>query len=149
MERGRPTKYRRDYHPHLARQLAREGKTDEQIAAGLGIGTATHYRWLKQHTEYRRAVSDSKAVADFRVEQGLFARALGYTEERVEERYNKEGEFIGRKVIRRPVPPSVYAQRYWLKNRRAEQWREVVQDKGGGPEAFLRFLDAGDDHAEV
>ena len=141
MGRGRPSKYRKDYHPYLARLLARDGKTDEQIAQWLEVGAATHQRWKRDHPEYRAALNESKAVVDLQVQNLLLQRALGYTTERVEEIVNQQGEVVRRKVVRQTVPPSVTAQKFWLKNRQREKWSEQPEEEGDGPGGFLKFLD--------
>ena len=142
MARGRRSKYEREYHPHQARLLARDGLTDEQIAKKLVIGVATHHRWKWRYPEYRAAVKESKALVDLKVENVLLQRALGFTEEKVEERYNKEGEFIGRRVTRRTMPPNVAAQRLWLRNRQWGRWGDHPEaERGAGPEGIHRFLE--------
>ena len=65
---------------------ARDGLTDEQIAARIGITTSTLYDWKNKYSEFSEALKRGKEVVDIEVENALLKRALGYdyTEERVE-----------------------------------------------------------------
>ena len=141
MKRGRPTKYDRNYHPHQARLLARDWKTDEQIAKELKISLATHNRWKKRHTEYRQAVTESKAAVDLKVENVLLQRALGYVTENVEERRDSAGNVKEQKITRRAVAPSVPALKLWLRNRQSEQWGDNPP-RDDGSEEVLALLEA-------
>lgn len=58
---------------------ARNGLTDEQIAANIGIGKTTLYRWKNEFREIRESLKKGKEVVDIQVENALLKRALGYT----------------------------------------------------------------------
>lgn len=86
---------------------ARDGLTDEQIAARIGITTSTLYDWKNKYSEFSEALKRGKEVVDIEVENALLKRALGYdyTEERVER--SREG---GKKSIKtvqtvKHIPP--------------------------------------------
>ena len=63
---------------------ARDGLTDEQLAAKIGITAATLYDWKNKYPEISEALKRGKEVVDIEVENALLKRALGYdyTEER-------------------------------------------------------------------
>ena len=108
---------------------ARDGLTDEQIAKNMGINIATLYRWKKEHHEFCEVLKKTKEVVDREVENALLKSAKGYDViETVEElRFNKKtGEYELRvtKRTKRHIPPSQVAQIFWLKNRKAKEWRE-------------------------
>lgn len=114
---------------------AREGATDEQIAAKIGISRKTFYEWQNRFGDIRNAIKKGKAPVDFAVENALLKSALGYyvtvkepiklrTElqtvgkgKKVEERI----EFVEKQVY---IPPNNAAQIFWLKNRKPAQWRD-------------------------
>ena len=102
---------------------ARDGLTDEQIAKNIGIRTSTLYDWKNKHSEISESLKKTKDVADREVENALFKRALGYM---VEEKKITESDKDGKKTERfwRHIPGDVTAQIFWLKNRKAKEWRE-------------------------
>lgn len=58
---------------------ARDGLTDEQIAAKMNIDTATLYRWKKKYCKICESLKRGKEIVDVQVENALLKRALGYT----------------------------------------------------------------------
>ena len=106
---------------------ARDGLTDDQIAAKMGIHPATFYRWQADHCELRDAIKRGKAPVDIEVENALLKRARGgfeVKEKRVERWKDANGnEREHTVIITREVPPDVTAQIYWLNNRRPDIWR--------------------------
>jgi hypothetical protein len=128
---ARPSKYDPLITPVLARALAREGHTDEEIAARLepAVGVTTLSRWKVEHPEFREALNEGKAIVDARVEDSLLQRALGFTvtDTRLEAKADDFGRPMkGGKVIKttRQVSPDVTACIYWLKNRKPRAWRD-------------------------
>ena len=79
---------------------ARDGLTDEQIAKNIGIKRPTLYEWKKRHPDISDALKKGKVVIDYEVENALLKNAL-------------EGDTT--------------AQIFWLKNRRADMWRNKVE----------------------
>ena len=113
---------------------ARNGLTDEQIAANIGCACSTLYDWKGKYSEISEALKRGKEVVDIEVENALLKRALGYdyTEERVER--STEG---GKKSIKtvqtvKHIPPDTTAQIFWLKNRRPDRWRDKQQVEHSG-----------------
>ena len=127
---------------------ARDGLTDEQIAAKIGIHKSTLYDWKDKYSDFSEAIKKGKEVVDTEVENALLKRALGfeYYEEVEELRQNrKTGEFQMMVVKRskKTVPPDTVAQIFWLKNRKPEAWREkaVIDEKNECPDdGFLQAL---------
>ena len=76
---------------------ARDGLTDEDIAAKMGIAIATLYVWKNKYTEVSEALKKGKEVIDIEVENALLKKAL-------------DGD--------------VTSMIYWLKNRKPKQWRD-------------------------
>ena len=100
------------------------GHTQEQIADALGITRGTFCAWCKTHPELGILLS-YKQIADDRVEQALYSRAVGY--ESTEVHYEEGTLGHKTKTITRKVEHNVTAQIYWLKNRRPDRWREQSQ----------------------
>lgn len=76
---------------------ARDGLTNEQIARNIGVNQDTLYRWKNDFPEISEALKKGKDVVDFEVENALLKKAM-------------QGD--------------VTAQIFWLKNRKADKWRD-------------------------
>lgn len=108
---------------------ARDGLTNIQIAANMGIAERTFTEWIARFPTISAAIKKGKEPVDTQVENALLKRALGYD---YEETVTEVEEYPGgrtkkhvRKVIKH-VPADVTAQIYWLKCRKPKQWREKV-----------------------
>lgn len=113
----------------LLQGWARDGLTDEQIAHNMGIAVGTLYRWKNEHSEIDEVLKKNKDIVDREVENALLKSAEGYdyTEEVWERRYVQEKGDYDLVLTKRTVkhmPPSNTAQIFWLKNRKAKEWRE-------------------------
>lgn len=118
---------------------ARDGLTDEQIAANMGIHTATLYDWKKKYPEVSEALKEGKEVIDRQVENALLKRAIGYTYEEVtrelsEDLVTGESKLVVTKVVTKQVAPDTTAQIFWLKNRKHPEWKDKVQQEITGPD---------------
>ena len=102
---GRPTKFQEWFIP-VAKILKSKGLTNEEIAYNLGITHDTLYTYLNVHPDFSEAIRDGRAMADQMVEAALFKRAIGC----------QTGD--------RQYPPDVAAAKFWLMNRKPEEWRE-------------------------
>lgn len=79
---------------------ARDGLTFEQIANNMGINITTLRDWRKKESAISTALKKGREVVDYEVENALLKSAL-------------EG--------------NTTAQIFWLKNRKAREWREKVE----------------------
>ena len=115
---------------------ARDGLSDEQIAKNMGISNSTFYEWQNKYPEISDAIKKGKAPVDIEVENALLKSALGYDYEETVTEIVESPDGTQRKQIKkfkRHMPPSITAQIFWLKNRKAERWRDKpieVEDKG-------------------
>lgn len=107
--RGQPTKYA-PKHVELAFWMAKAGLTDKQIAEEMGVTEQTINNWKKAHPEFFEALKDGKETPDDQVEASLLRRAKGFT--------YQEGDRS------RVALPDTTACIFWLKNRRAAEWRD-------------------------
>lgn len=60
----------------LLQGWARDGLTDAEIAAKVGISRSTLGEWKNKYPEIADALSQGKDVADYAVENSLYRRAL-------------------------------------------------------------------------
>ena len=98
---------------------ARDGCTDKEIAANIGINPDTLYTWKKKFPILADTLKKGKDVVDRQVEKSLLQRALGYSYEETSKKY-EGGVMTERKVTKKHVPPDTTAQIFWLKNRKPE-----------------------------
>ena len=125
---------------------ARDGLTDDQISDALGIHRATFYRCKAAKSDLRDALKISKDIADLRVEDSLYNRAIGceITEITEETEYivDKEGKAkptgrVKRRKITKQIPPDPTSGFFWLQNRSNGKWRSTrhleITGKDGGP----------------
>lgn len=106
---------------------AKDGLIDKEIAGLIGINPNTLYEWKKKYPEVAQALSEGKDVADRRVENALYKRALGFeydevktTTQVVNGRLVKDATVV---KTRKVVAGDVTAQIIWLKNRKPQEWR--------------------------
>lgn len=116
---------------------ARNGLTDEQIAANIGCACCTLYDWKKKYPEIAEALKKGKEVVDIQVENALLKRALGYTYDEVTMEYGIETKRVTKQVV-----PDTTAQIFWLKNRKPEVWRDKRDVGVEAPVEAAQKLDA-------
>lgn len=127
---------------------ARDGLTDIQIANNMSINVSTLYKYKKERREINEALKKGKEVVDIEVENALLKRALGYTYDEVIKERNHDGELVITKIVQKEVQPDTTAQIFWLKNRKAAEWRDRQELEHGGEinspvhEAMLEALKA-------
>ena len=102
---------------------AKDGLTDKQIAAKIGISKQTFYDWQKRYPDFSDSLKRGKEVIDRKVENALLKRALGYSYDEITEITDEKGRTTT-KVITKQVIPDTTAQIFWLKNRKPNEWRE-------------------------
>ena len=107
---------------------ARDGLTNEQMSAKIGINPDTLYTWKNRFPEISDALKRGKEVVDIKVENALYKRALGYNyEEETKELICDE--LVTTKIVTKQIPPDVGAIAFWLKNRKSAQWRDKQPDE--------------------
>lgn len=142
------SKYNEDF-PLLAEGYAREGFTDEQIAAKLGVSKPTFYEYQKRYPDFFNSIKRGKAPVDTEVENSLLRNALGfeYEETTQEIRIINGKEYKTIRKTKKFVVPSTTAQIFWLKNRKPHRWRdkqEILIGNDVDINVSLRKTDADD-----
>lgn len=140
LARGRPTDYRKE-HVEQARKLCALGATDLELADFFTVDVATIYRWRNAHPDFCEAVIAGKGAADDRVERAFYNRCVGYTFDS-EKLFSYEGAVV-RAPIREHVPPDAGAALNWLKNRRADKWRDKIDHEHSGRIDVATAVSAG------
>jgi hypothetical protein len=131
---ARPSKYKPEFAEQAAK-LCLLGATDAQLADFFEVSVSTVNLWKVQHEAFSESIRVPKGLADERVEQSLFRRAMGYEHDEVDIKVVDKEIVIT--PIRKYYPPDTTAMIFWLKNRNPEQWRETkaveLTGAGGGP----------------
>ena len=131
---------------------AREGLTDDQIAAKMGISRGTFYRWQQEHRDFYDTLKKGKAPVDTQVENALLKRALGYDyietvtdymldEDEKDENGNPKKIIKNVRMTKKHMAPDVGAAAFWLKNRRPDRWREKREEQIQVTSADYSLLD--------
>lgn len=143
---GRPTKYKPEMDD-VAFQMASEGSIEAAIANTLGINPDTLGEWKKSNLGFSEALQRGKDIADSKVQESLYKRAVGYTHPAVkifqrgwakklnpnssdESEQSNDGEVPSDALIvpyTEHYPPDTNAASLWLRNRRKEEWRDQNQ----------------------
>ena len=114
---------------------ARNGLTDEQIAHNMGISRSTLNDWRGKYSDISNAIKNGKEVTDFIVENALFKSATGEVKTirkpikvKTEKSVPGKGKIIEERIEYADeqiyIPPQVTAQIFWLKNRKASNWKD-------------------------
>lgn len=151
-ELGRPSGYEPEFAVQAA-SLCAAGATDPELADFFGISTRTINRWKVAHADFRQAIKESKDIADDRVHRSLYHRAMGTEyEEAVPIKLKRinfgpdgkkvsEEEYVETVMVRKVIPADTTAAIFWLKNRRADKWRDVHKHEVGAPGEFSNMSD--------
>lgn len=139
----------------LLEAWARDGLTDGQIAGNMGINVRTLYNWKKKSIPIFQSLKTGKEIADIRIENALYRKALGFREKEQAVSTRKTVEYEDGKRVREvtePVvaevekyyPPDTTAQIFWLKNRKPDKWRDKQEYKADLTEAVKIIDSIGD-----
>ena len=112
----------------LIEAWARDGYTRQDIANRIGVHICTLREWEKNYPEIREALKKGREVVDYKVENALLKRALGYTTKEIKVvlgRQVKGGQTfqITKEVVEKEIAPDVTACAIWLNNRRPDKWK--------------------------
>lgn len=110
-----------------AKKLCRLGATNQEMADFFEVGRDTIQHWLRDNEEFKQACKDGKALADAKVAEALYRRALGYKAKAVKHFVDK-GEILEAHYIEH-YPPDTTACIFWLKNRRPDAWRDQISSQ--------------------
>lgn len=139
---GRPTSYLPEY-ARVATALCTAGATDLELSECFGVSERTVNRWKLTHPEFAQACKAGKNEPDERVQRSLFHRAMGMEYEKAHPikvkkiTYDDKGKKVLEEervevvMVKEIIPPDTTAMIFWLKNRRALEWRDVHKHEHG------------------
>ncbi|WDY60383.1 terminase [Pseudomonas sp. PSKL.D1] len=113
-----------------AKALAKLGATNPEMAEAFGVSLSTLKLWVVQHAEFSAAIKLGKDVADERVVDALYNRAMGYSHEDTDVRV-VDGAVVLTPLMKH-YPPDTGAAIFWLKNRRPDEWRDKQEIEHSG-----------------
>lgn len=139
---GRPTKFKPEFVAQAAK-LAALGATDREAAEFFEVDERTLHRWKHENEAFCQSLKVGKEIADARVEQSLYRKALGYSHDAVKIAVNAVGEVTQVPYVENYAPDTTAAI-FWLKNRDPARWRDVkaqeISAPGGGPVQVQRVV---------
>lgn len=112
-----------------AEWMSKLGATQRELAEFFEVDITTLEGWVRRYPEFKAAVKAGGVIADMKVAQSLYKRAIGY--EFIEEEFSAievNGQPVPMDKMRRvkrtkkKLPPDVKAQTQWLKVRRKDLW---------------------------
>lgn len=118
------SKYQPSY-VRMAQKACELGAIDVDLCELFGIARDTLNQWRGKHSAFAAACEGGKEVADKRVEQALFKRAVGYSHAEDDIR-TVDGEIVITPTTKHYAPDTV-ACIFWLKNRDRANWRDKVE----------------------
>ncbi len=123
LKTGRPTLYRDELANH-ARRLTLLGLRGDALAEALNIDTPTLSQWRREHRAFDDAITRGGVLADAKVAESAYHRALGYRHDAVKifPGSAETGPVIVPYVEH--YPPDTNAALAWLARRQPELWRE-------------------------
>lgn len=118
---GQPTKYKPEYNVQV-KVLTEKGFTDKEIAKVFSVKEQTINNWKIAYPLFFESLKAGKVIADQKVVQSLYERALGYSHPEVHIT-NYQGKITKTQIIKH-YPPDPTSMIFWLKNRVPDEWRD-------------------------
>lgn len=127
------------YEPEFAAraaELCTAGASIEVLAHEFQVKRRTILMWRSHYSEFADAMRLGWEAFDQHVERSLAERAMGYD---VDEPQLVRGPDGSHEIVMLPrhVPADVNAAKFWLANRRGQQWantsKQELSGPGGGP----------------
>lgn len=111
------------------------GLSEAQISFNLGISRSSLENYKKANVDILNCLKRGKTKADFKVENALYKKAIGYKALKVAVQkckdiyYDDEGRKCQKERLEtleyeEEVQPDVQAIKYWLGNRKSGKWKD-------------------------
>lgn len=126
---GRPSLYK-DKYAEQAYKYCLLGATDATLATFFDVEESTINNWKLEHPQFLESIKAGKEVADAKVADSLYNRAMGYSHDDVDIKMF-QGEIITT-PIKKHYPPDTTAAIFWLKNRQKANWRDKSEVEHSG-----------------
>jgi transposase-like protein len=133
--------------PDKLRQIAAwstKGMTQAEIAKTIGVADSTFKGWIGKYPEIKDAYREGAEQTDDKVEQALLRRALGYdhpVEKTMVELLPDGGRRQKVEKTTTHIPPDPTSMIFWLKNRRASEWRDRREMELAGLVGMVQIID--------
>jgi len=121
-----------------AKKLCLLGATIKELADFFDVPEATIEAWKKKHYNFREALRIGRMDADANVAKALYKRACGFSVLEDKVFCNQLGETTI-VPVRKHFAPDVGAAKFWLKNRRATDWKENPEEGSGEGTKTVEF----------
>lgn len=118
---GAPSLYKTEYNEQVYK-LCLLGATDVEIGDFFNVTETTINNWKNEFPEFFESIKKGKQIADAKVAQSLYNRALGYEHEE-DKIFNDQGSPLIVPTTKH-YPPDTTAAIFWLKNRQPSKWRD-------------------------
>lgn len=124
-----------------ARFLSEKGCTDIEMASFFEVSEKTLNTWKKEHPDFLDVLKAGKSIADDRVQNALFQRAVGFSHPDTHVS-NHQGTITLTPIVKH-LPPETVAAIFWLKNRRPAEWRDKI-DVNANQTGTIEIVIGGD-----
>lgn len=118
---GAPSLYKIEYNEQVYK-ICLLGATDSEIGDFFNVTETTINNWKIEFPEFFESIKRGKQIADAKVAQSLYNRALGYEHEE-DKIFNDQGSPLIVPTTKH-YPPDTTAAIFWLKNRQPSKWRD-------------------------
>lgn len=126
------------------------------VAEKMGVSVQTLRHWKKTYPEIEEAVNESKEILDYKIENALVKRALGYTTTDVKTIISPPDKDGNRSIrvekTEKEIPPDTTAIMAWLNNRKPDQWKRnrdnVMQTNDNDSKITVNIIRHGKDDDE-
>ena len=124
---GQPTKFTNAVKIAIG-SMPESGLSNSEMIEKLEIDHQTYYNWKNVHVSFFDSIKDWRIAADCRVEDALMNTAMGKRVKVKKPVVVSDGADSGSHVeyheFEEYIKPNVTAQKFWLTNRKASEWRD-------------------------
>ena len=106
-------------------ELALLGHTDKEMAKVWEVTPSTVERWKKDYPEFRKSVSNGRALADAKLAHALYKKCMGMWVE--DEKVVVIKGVIHKVTVKRYIPPDTEAIKYMLGTRQRPMWSQRTE----------------------
>jgi hypothetical protein len=107
--------------PEILRMAGVAGYNGDQVAKLVGCSRHTLHNYLKENPKLRAALEQGRENADLHVVNAFYKRAVGM-KIKTTKFATYQGRILDEKEYNEEFPPDVEAGKFWLVNRKPEEW---------------------------
>jgi len=116
------SKFKKEY-VEMAARLKACGFSNEDIAWAFGVSKSAITSWQNKYSQFRKAIEEGRDVAKGHLVAKAFMAACGYDYVESNEKYDAEGNLVGRSVFNKQQPPNPKLVMWLLCNLDPDNWR--------------------------